>query len=574
MSKQCTKPKRKHDDSWFKDKVLLVQAQANGQILHEEELAFLIDPRIAEGQATQTVITYNAAYKANDLDAYDSDYDKLNTAKVALMANLSHYGSVALAEFVEIDLLKQTLSEHLKEKESLMQMVTLLKNDFKKEESRNIDREIVLEKRIKQLDNIVFKRDESAQTIHIKLSSWNQNIEKTSAIMILDSKETLMLAEESRSKMFLKQKDPIMLEKKVNITPVDYVVLNQLSQAFCPSNKPTIVEVPKELPKVSMEKVLVITALKDALRKLKGKALADDDVTSHSINLEMLNVDAKPLNPRLLSNRITTTAEVTLRKSIALESDTPKPVVVQIVLWYLDSGCSKYMTGDHSQLTNFVNKLLVAFLQQTCFIRNLEGVDLLTSSRGNNLYTLSLGDMMASSPIYLLSKASKTKSWLWHRLTLENLYPMDDEPIWATDRVVASTPGFVIIIPETANEFAIKGNYLTLFKGNQFDGRNKTYPHKHIHKFLRICDMFKYRETKNEAVRLMMFPLSLTGIAKTWLDEINEGTIETWDELRTDFNSRFFPPALFDRLLKEILALSQHENESSTDAWLRMKEML
>nr|GFC89901.1 integrase, catalytic region, zinc finger, CCHC-type, peptidase aspartic, catalytic [Tanacetum cinerariifolium] len=51
----------------------------------------------------------------------------------------------------------------------------------------------------------------------------------------------------------------------------------------------------------------------------------------------------------------------------------------------------------------------------TCFIRNLDGVDLLTGSRGNNLYTLSLGDMMASSPICLLSKASKTKLWLWHR---------------------------------------------------------------------------------------------------------------------------------------------------------------
>ncbi|GJR80192.1 hypothetical protein Tco_0150977 [Tanacetum coccineum] len=60
---------------------------------------------------------------------------------------------------VEIDRLKQTLSERLKEKESLMQTVTLLKNDFKKEESRNIDREISLEKKIKQLDNIVFKRD-------------------------------------------------------------------------------------------------------------------------------------------------------------------------------------------------------------------------------------------------------------------------------------------------------------------------------------------------------------------------------------------------------------------------------
>ncbi|GJU76129.1 retrovirus-related pol polyprotein from transposon TNT 1-94 [Tanacetum coccineum] len=98
MSKQCTKPKRKRDDSWFKDKVLLVQAQASGQILHEEELAFLADPGIPEGQATQTVITHNAAYQADDLDAYDSDCDELNTAKVALMANLSHYGSDALAE--------------------------------------------------------------------------------------------------------------------------------------------------------------------------------------------------------------------------------------------------------------------------------------------------------------------------------------------------------------------------------------------------------------------------------------------------------------------------------------------
>ncbi|GJT57766.1 hypothetical protein Tco_0992820 [Tanacetum coccineum] len=63
---------------------------------------------------------------------------------------------------VEIDRLKQTLSEHVKEKESLMQTITLLKNNFKKEESRNIDRKIALEKKIKQLDNIIFKRDQSA----------------------------------------------------------------------------------------------------------------------------------------------------------------------------------------------------------------------------------------------------------------------------------------------------------------------------------------------------------------------------------------------------------------------------
>ncbi|GJU98565.1 reverse transcriptase domain-containing protein [Tanacetum coccineum] len=155
-----------------------------------------------------------------------------------------------------------------------------------------------------------------------------------------------------------------------------------------------------------------------------------------------------------------------------------------------------------------------------------------------------------------------------------NYDPMDDEPMWAADHVVAPTPGSAITIPKTANEFAIKGNHLTLLKGNQFDARTKTDPHKHIHEFLGICNMFKYRDTENEAVRLMMFPLSHTREAKTWLDELNEGTIETWDELRTAFISCFFPPALFDRPLREIRAFSQHENKSLTDAWLRMKEML
>ncbi|GKB93053.1 hypothetical protein Tco_0979190 [Tanacetum coccineum] len=66
--------------------------------LELEELAFLADLGIAEGQATQTVITHNATYQADDLDAYDSNCDELNIAKIALMANLSHYGSDALAE--------------------------------------------------------------------------------------------------------------------------------------------------------------------------------------------------------------------------------------------------------------------------------------------------------------------------------------------------------------------------------------------------------------------------------------------------------------------------------------------
>ncbi|GKD88782.1 hypothetical protein Tco_1364289 [Tanacetum coccineum] len=68
ISKQCTMPKRKRDETWFNDKVLL------------------------------TVITHNVAYQADDLDAYDSDCDELNSAKIALMVNLSSNGSDALTE--------------------------------------------------------------------------------------------------------------------------------------------------------------------------------------------------------------------------------------------------------------------------------------------------------------------------------------------------------------------------------------------------------------------------------------------------------------------------------------------
>nr|GEZ33680.1 reverse transcriptase [Tanacetum cinerariifolium] len=182
------------------------------------------------------------------------------------------------AQSVEIDNLKQTLSEHLKEKESLKQTVTLLKNDFQKEELRNIDRELALEKQIKELNNIVFKRNQSAQTVHTV-------IQKTNAIVIHDSEETLMLIEESCSKMLLKQKDPMISEKKVNTKPVDYAALNQLSQDFETrfvlqtdlsadqvfwsqnyvnsdepnlSTRPTQIEVPRELPKV----IMVNTSLK------------------------------------------------------------------------------------------------------------------------------------------------------------------------------------------------------------------------------------------------------------------------------------------------------------------------
>nr|GFA41719.1 integrase, catalytic region, zinc finger, CCHC-type, peptidase aspartic, catalytic [Tanacetum cinerariifolium] len=140
--------------------------------------------------------------------------------------------------------------------------------------------------------------------------------------------------------------------------------------------------------------------------------------------------------------------------------------VVQIVLWYLDSGCSKHMTEDRSRLLNFVKMFIgtvrfrndhfgaimgygdyvigesvisrvyymeglghnlfsvgqfcdsdleVAFRKHSCYVLDTDGVDLIKGSRGSNLYTISVEDMMKSSLICLLFKASKNKSWLWHR---------------------------------------------------------------------------------------------------------------------------------------------------------------
>ncbi|GKD85422.1 hypothetical protein Tco_1356576, partial [Tanacetum coccineum] len=133
--------------------------------------------------------------------------------------------------------------------------------------------------------------------------------------------------------------------------------------------------------------------------------------------------------------------------------------VVQVMLWYLDSGCSKHMTRNRSKLMNFVEKFIgsvrfgndhlgaimgygdyvmgdsvisivyyveglghnlfsvgqfcdsdleVAFRKHTCFVRDIKGTYILKGSRGTNLYTISIDEILKSSPICLLSKASKS----------------------------------------------------------------------------------------------------------------------------------------------------------------------
>nr|GEV10153.1 hypothetical protein [Tanacetum cinerariifolium] len=157
---------------------------------------------ILQGLPPETIITHNAAYQADDLDAYESDCDEINTAKVALMLNLSHYGS----------------------------------------------------------DDLV----EKAQQLEPKLYDGNV-IEKTNAIVIHDSKESLMLAEESHFETrFIPQTE-------LSAKQAFWSQNSMNSPEPTPSNRPIKVEVPKELPKVSM--------VNTSLKKLKHH-LASFDVVA------------------------------------------------------------------------------------------------------------------------------------------------------------------------------------------------------------------------------------------------------------------------------------------------------
>nr|GEW19200.1 retrovirus-related Pol polyprotein from transposon TNT 1-94 [Tanacetum cinerariifolium] len=366
MSKQCTKPKRKRDYAWFKDKVLLVEAHANDQILHEEELAFLADPGI----------TKDVLIEVHNPDNMDN--------------NMINQGMQAMPSSEQLSVV----------------------NHF--ETKITSDSNIILILNNKSVNDTLTAELERYKD-QVKVLKEGQNVENS-----------------------MNSSDP------------------------SPSCTPTRVEIPKELHK---EKGLIIAALKDELRKLKGKALVDNVVTPHTITPKILKIDVELIASRLFNNRIahsdylriTQEQAAILREHFNLNANSKlgcvkcngcmlsdnhdlyvlndvnarpksksikktskrkvwKPTgkiendIISRVYYVEGLGHSLLSIGQFCDLN-----LEVAFRQHTCYIYNLEGVDLLIGSRGKNLYTLSLGNMIASSPICLLSKASKTKTWLWHQ---------------------------------------------------------------------------------------------------------------------------------------------------------------
>ncbi|GJY19926.1 hypothetical protein Tco_0392492 [Tanacetum coccineum] len=273
MARQCPKLKRKRDATWFRDKVLLVEAQEFGKVLNEEEFEFLADLGVAEGPVTQTVITHNAAYQADDLDAYDSNCDDFSIAKAILMANLSSYGSYVLSEVphsenTHSDMLNQSVQEmsyseqtHLRnypENEitsdsniiPYSQYMLETQNAVVQDTNSPAQQDAMILSVFEQLSNQVTNCNKvnkdnliANESLSVELERYKERIrlmlydgsviaKETNMISFADSEETLMLEEESRSKILLKQSDPKVLEKKVNIKPINYAELNRLSEDF------------------------------------------------------------------------------------------------------------------------------------------------------------------------------------------------------------------------------------------------------------------------------------------------------------------------------------------------------
>ncbi|GJY86001.1 retrovirus-related pol polyprotein from transposon TNT 1-94 [Tanacetum coccineum] len=267
-------PKRPRNAAWYKEKAMLAEAQEAGQILDEEQLAFLADPGIPASQA-QTIIPHNVPNSKTYLN--DMDNQSVHALQNFEQSPVMDFTDNEISSDSNIISYSQYLQEtqqatvqdaNLQAQQDSMilsvieQMSEQMINHEK--EAKNIDTEIALEKKVKELKNIVCKMGQSAQTVHmltkpqvfydnnlkqalvfqnhfylkkaqqIRPMLYDGNVipKETNVISIADSEETLILEEESRSKMLLKQSDPMVLKNKGNTKPIDYAELNQLSKDF------------------------------------------------------------------------------------------------------------------------------------------------------------------------------------------------------------------------------------------------------------------------------------------------------------------------------------------------------
>ncbi|GJV33559.1 reverse transcriptase domain-containing protein [Tanacetum coccineum] len=130
----------------------------------------------------------------------------------------------------------------------------------------------------------------------------------------------------------------------------------------------------------------------------------------------------------------------------------------------------------------------------------------------------------------------------------------------------------IVVPPINANNFELKQTLINLVQSNQFTGRQDA--HNHLRFFNKVTSTFRHPDVSNTSIKLLLFPFSLEGEARTWLDKEPPRSILTCDDLVSKFINQFFPPSKTTYLRNEITTFLQKPNENFNEAWERFKGLL
>nr|GEZ64884.1 hypothetical protein [Tanacetum cinerariifolium] len=141
----------------------------------------------------------------------------------------------------------------------------------------------------------------------------------------------------------------------------------------------------------------------------------------------------------------------------------------------------------------------------------------------------------------------------------------------------APTVGYenAIVIPEiAATNFELKRGLINLVQNKQFFGHDKEDPHAHTRYFNKITSTIRVPNVPNSTIKLMLFPFSIEGAARIWLEKEPPRSILTWDDLVSKFINQFFLLSKTTNLRNEITKFQQRFDESFSEAWDRFNDLL
>ncbi|GKA42577.1 reverse transcriptase domain-containing protein [Tanacetum coccineum] len=130
----------------------------------------------------------------------------------------------------------------------------------------------------------------------------------------------------------------------------------------------------------------------------------------------------------------------------------------------------------------------------------------------------------------------------------------------------------IVIPPINANNFELKQHLINLVQSSKFT--RKQDPHNHLRFFNKVTSTFRHPEVPSTTIKLLLFPFSLDGEAREWLDKEPPRSILTWEDLVSKFINQFFPPSKTTYFRNEIITFVQEPNESFFEAWEKFKGLL